>query len=196
MRKKIRIDDSVSSLFLGLNWGVTKEKGWFEGVIKRGVDLDLGAFVLKDGKIVDQLIYANPNCKGQGVSASLSMDDNTGDLYGNDKLDNETIAVNFDDTIDDSYSIVFFLMSYSEIQFGKIPYVECRFYDGFMNDASNVYMDVDYSKNKKFMDATSVLIAKLDVINSSKELVMYNEILDISEYKSLKAYIEKHIVTM
>ena len=177
MNNKIKIEESISTIYLGLNWGATKEKGWFKGHETRGVDLDLGAFIIQNNKIVDRIFYAKNESKKSVISASLSVDDNTGDLQGNDYLDNEIITIDFDDENDDEFSVIFFLISYSEMEFGSIPHVQCRIYDGFPNIANNIYLDIDYSKTPDFSNSTSLVIAKLNVVNSKKELVPINELL-------------------
>jgi len=154
MLKKIELNKDVSSINIGLNWGAIKEKGWFDGDETKGVDLDLGAFII------------------------LTIDDNTGDLDENDFKDNEIVIIKFDDYYDDEFSVIFFLLSYSEFPFGIIPYVQCRIYDGSPNmHDNNIYLDIDYSQLSHFKEANSLIIAQINVINSNKELIIHNKLL-------------------
>jgi len=191
MLKKKELNRGVSSLNIGLNWGAIKEKGWFDGDETRGVDLDLGAFIIQNNKIVDRLSYANKKSEDI-VSANLTIDDNTGDLEGNDFKDNEIVIIKFDDNYDDEFSVIFFLLSYSEFPFGKIPYVQCRIYDGSPNmHDNNIYLDIDYSKLSHFKEANSLLIAQINVINSNKELIIHNKLLFDINLLEIEAEIKK-----
>ncbi len=193
MQNNIKISKSISTLYLGINWGATNEKGWFDGRETHGVDLDLGAFIIQNNKIIDRLFYAKNNSQGI-VSANLSIDDNTGDLHGNDYLDNEIITINFDDEDDDEFSVIFFLISYSELPFGEIPYVQCRAYDGFPNKADNIYLDFDYSKMVNFKNATGMIIAQLNVLNKNKELIPFNKLLFDTDLIKIEKLIKKELL--
>jgi len=192
---KIKLEDNMPAFYLGLNWGAIHEKGWFKGHETRGVDLDLGAFIIKNNKIVDRIFYAKNESKENVISASLSVDDNTGDLNGNDYLDNEIITINFDDENDDKFSVIFFLSSYSELEFGTLPYVQCRIYDGFPNKADKIYLDIDYSKLSGFKNATSIIIARLEVHNKKKELTPLNKLLFDTDLIKIEKFIKNELLS-
>lgn len=187
MQSKFIIRPEIESLYVGLNWGATKEKGWFDGEVNISVDLDLGAFIIKNNRIVDRIFFA----KSESTIANthLSHDDNTGDLQGNDDLDNEIITVNFNSNTQDTYTIIFFIMSYTELEFGKIPYVQCRIYDGFPNEPAHVYMQKDYAVMEGFEKATSVVIGELKITTDSSTFIERGDVLYETDLRKIEVFI-------
>jgi len=80
------------------------------------------------------------------------------------------------------------------LEFGVIPYVHCRIYDGFPNKANKTYLDIDYSKMDDFKNATGVIIARLDVSNTHKELISQNLLLFDSDLFEIEKFIKKRIL--
>jgi len=189
------IKNNISTLFIGLNWGAISEKGWYGEFEMKGIDLDLGAFIIKNGKIIDRISYANTS-SNKIINIEISLDDHTGDLNGNDYIDNEVVTVNFDNEIQEDFSIIFFINSYSEMEFGKIPYVENRIYDGILENPSKVYFEIDYTKNKDFINATAVIIGELVVTNESKDFYVINKFLTKSDLVRIEGFVKDEILNL
>ena len=82
--------NDLNSFCVGANWGAIETKGLFGGKKKKAVDLDLSAGIFDNNKDMTEIIYLR-NLQSAGVSHS--GDDTTGDIDGDDGLDNEVINI-------------------------------------------------------------------------------------------------------
>jgi len=119
-------NNGLDKLFFGSNWGAIQRKGLFGfGSSVEKVDLDSTV-----------LMYdANKNCIGEVAYYNLSApgirhsgDDRSGDIGGNDGLDNETIEVHLNELDPRVEYLAFTLNNFTHQKFGEIPYMGLRIY--------------------------------------------------------------------
>ncbi|TKG95194.1 TerD family protein [Puteibacter caeruleilacunae] len=162
----------LSNVCVGLNWGaiekyVEEKEGGFLGfggnvVRKRkliDVDLDASCVLLDaNNNLLDTVYYGQLKSKLGGVSHS--GDDLTGDLDGDDGLDNEIISVNLDRVPANVEQIVFFLNSYKKQDFADIPFATIRIYEGTPGRVDTVYANFDVANGAEFAGKISMIMGK------------------------------------
>lgn len=133
-------NNGLDKLFFGSNWGAIHSKGLF-GIGSSVEKVDLDSTVL--------MYDANKNCIGEVAYYNLSApgirhsgDDRTGDVNGNDGLDNETIEVRLNELNPRVEYIAFILNNFTHQGFNKIPYMGLRIYT-----ADRVQTNVNASVN-------------------------------------------------
>lgn len=120
--------NTLSQLFFGVNWGAIKTGGFLGfGSSKKAVDLDASVVLLDENKQDVETIYFGNKHSIDG-SVHHSGDDLTGDVDGDDEMDNETISVNLNKVNNKIHYIAFILNSYSHQTFDEIPYMRMRIY--------------------------------------------------------------------
>ena len=82
--------NQLTAFCVGANWGMITTKGFFGGIKKEAVDLDLSAGFYDGNKNVQGMVYFD-ELSIAGVSHS--GDDLTGDADGDDGLDNEVLNI-------------------------------------------------------------------------------------------------------
>lgn len=138
---------SVSTVFMGVNWGAIVHKSFF-GSKTEAVDLDASCLVYDSNKNLIDTIYFGKLTSSDGAIRH-SGDDLTGDVDGDDGLDNEIIKVEMNKLSSRAQSLVFILNSFCHQKFDEIPFASVRIYT---NDSGNP------------MDVKEVM-AKYDVAN-------------------------------
>jgi len=81
----------LNRVCVGVNWGAIEKKGFF-GTKKVAVDLDASIGLFKETKELIDVVYFG-QLKSRDGSIAHSGDDRTGDLDGDDGLDNEIITI-------------------------------------------------------------------------------------------------------
>ena len=174
------VKDSGSSLkkvCVGLNWGAietyvnTKEGGFlgFGGstVRKRKmieVDLDASCILVDtNSNVIDTIYYGNLKSKTGFVNHS--GDDLTGDMDGDDGLDNEIITVDLDKLPSNVDQIVFFLNSYKKQDFADIPFATIRIYEGTPERVDKVFASLDVANGREFSGKISMIMGKFYLRN-------------------------------
>ena len=112
---------SLNNICVGVNWGAIETKGWFGSVSKEAVDLDASCALYDNSKNLLDVIYFG-NLESMDASIKHSGDDVTGDLTGDDGLDNEIITVDFSKLSSNVEFVAFVLNSFRGQDFGTIPY--------------------------------------------------------------------------
>ena len=119
-------NNGLDKLFFGSNWGAIHHKGLF-GISSSVEKVDLDSTVL--------MYDANKNCIGEVAYYNLSApgihhsgDDRSGDVDGNDGLDNETIEVHLNELNPKVEYLAFILNNFTQQEFGEIPYMGLRIY--------------------------------------------------------------------
>ena len=151
----------LNSFCVGANWGAIEEKGFF-GTKKVSVDLDPSAGIFDSNKNLSQVVYFG-NLKSAGVSHS--GDDTTGDVDGDDGLDNEVIQINISQIPADIDNIVFVLNSYRGQDFATIPFASIRLYEGTPSRVNEVVATYNIASDAKFSGFVSMILGKLYRIN-------------------------------
>ncbi|QZT38863.1 TerD family protein [Halosquirtibacter xylanolyticus] len=162
----------LSQVCVGLNWGVIEKEvevreGGFLGfggtpVMKKKVievDLDASCLMLNSNKeILDVVYYGQLKSTVGGVTHS--GDDLTGDLDGDDGLDNEIITVDFKKVPAHVDQIIFFLNSYKKQDFADIPFATIRLYEGTPDRVNTIHAIYDVANGKEFAGKISMVMGK------------------------------------
>ncbi len=148
----------LSSFCVGANWGAIEGKGFFGGAKKVAVDLDLsvGLFDAKQN-IIDSIYFGNLNSAG----INHSGDDLTGDIDGDDGLDNEVISINLTQIPSTVEQVVFVLNSFNGKDFATIPFASIRLYEGTPDRVNDVVATYNIASDAKFSGYVSMILGKL-----------------------------------
>jgi tellurium resistance protein TerZ len=148
---------SLTSFCVGANWGKIEKKGFFGGLKKEAVDLDLSAALFDSNKnLVDVVYFGNLQVSG----VQHSGDDLVGDDE-DDGLDNEVIQVNLSQLNPNVEQVVFILNSYKGQDFATIPYASIRLYEGTPDRVNEVFATYEVAQDPQFAGYVSMILGKL-----------------------------------
>ena len=160
-----RADGSkIEEFCMGVNWGAIKAS---DGeTIDVGLDLNC-IFIDENNEICDNLDWAEEISENEmetdDGAVQIPKEDTTGDLDGDDGLDNETITVNLS-KIDGNVAQIFFSLNLieemdnlGEKDFSQIPYVKIRIYEG---ETEKLFARFDVA-NKEYYGKRAFIIGKL-----------------------------------
>ena len=148
---------ALNSFCVGANWGAIEKKGFF-GTKKVAVDLDLSAALFDSNKNLAGVVYFG---ELQAPGIKHSGDDLTGDVDGDDGLDNEVIEVNLSQIPANIEQVVFILNSYIGQDFATIPFASIRLYEGTPDRVNNVVATYNVANDPKFANHVSMILGKL-----------------------------------
>ncbi|WP_086931070.1 TerD family protein [Agarilytica rhodophyticola] len=148
----------INKMCVGVNWGAIEKKGFFGGTKKVAVDLDASCACFDGNKQPIDVIYFG-NLNGQGIAHS--GDDLTGDMDGDDGLDNEVIVVDLTKVPANAEQIVFVLNSFQGQDFKDIPFASIRLYEGTPSRVDSIFATFDIANDPKFAGAVSMVMGKL-----------------------------------
>ena len=147
----------LTSFCVGANWGKIEKRGFFGGLKKEAVDLDLSVALFDSNKnLVDVVYYGNLQVSG----VKHSGDDLVGDDE-DDGLDNEVIQVNLPQLNPNVEQIVFILNSFKGQDFATIPYASIRLYEGTPDRVNEVFATYEVAKEPQFAGYVSMVLGKL-----------------------------------
>lgn len=152
----------LRQICIGLNWGAITKKGFFSaltGTQTINVDLD-GAVSLFAGDQLTETIYFRKLVSDNGAIRH-SGDDLTGDLDGDDGLDNEIITIDLQRVQPNVDTIYIYLNSYEGQDFGQIPYSKVRIFEGTPDYVNDVLATFNLSVEEKFKGNVSMMMGKL-----------------------------------
>lgn len=173
------VTSTLTKFCVGVNWGaieVNKKSFWGGNKkVKKAVDLDLSCImVFKDKKRFDHIYspdydpqwLANvglPPGKLLSVDRALqhSGDDRTGDMDGDDGLDNEIISVDLSKVNSDIDQIYFFINNATNEDFYQIPFAKIRMYEGTATRVDNIYATFDVVSEPEYRGKKSMIMGKL-----------------------------------
>ena len=143
---------------VGINWGAIEKKGLFGfGKTKEAVDLDGScALFTEDKKHIDTVYYGSLRSKDSAIKHS--GDDLTGDLNGDDGLDNEVITVDFSKINPSVSYVAFVLNSFRGHDFGTIPFASIRIYEGTPKRVTEVFAKYEIAQNSAFSGHTALVM--------------------------------------
>lgn len=147
----------MTQMCVGVNWGVITKKGLF-GSKKVAVDLDASCAVFDAKKELLEVVYFG-QLNGYGIRHS--GDDLTGDLEGDDGLDNEVIVVDLARLHPNAEQVVFILNSFKKQDFKDIPFASIRLYEGSPRHVNKVHATFDIANDPKFAGSVSMVMGKL-----------------------------------
>jgi tellurium resistance protein TerZ len=149
---------TISNLCVGVNWGAIEKKGFFGGIKKEAVDLDASCAVFDANGAILEVVYFG-ELQGRGIRHS--GDDLTGDMDGDDGLDNEIISVNLPQLHPEAEQVVFVLNSFRGHDFGTIPFASIRIYEGTPTRVDSVHAKYDIANGAEFHGSVSMVLGKL-----------------------------------
>ena len=150
----------LNEVCIGVNWGAIEKKGFFGGMKKQAVDLDASVGTFDSSKKLDQVVYF-ATLKAYNGAISHSGDDRTGDMDGDDGLDNEIITIkmnNLPKTVD---NVAVVLNSFQGNDFKTIPFASIRLYEGTPSRVDNVIASYNIANDPKFNGSVSMVLGIL-----------------------------------
>ena len=148
----------LQQVCVGINWGAIEKKGLFGiGKSKEAVDLDASCAMYDDNKKVLDIVYFG-NLRSKESAVTHSGDDLTGDMGGDDGLDNEVITVTFPMLNPAVSYIAFVLNSFKGQDFGTIPFASIRIYEGTPKRVTEVFATYDIANGTCFAGHVSMVM--------------------------------------
>jgi tellurium resistance protein TerZ len=148
----------LQNICVGINWGAIEKKGLFGfGTIKEAVDLDASCALFNEAKLLEDLIYFG-NLQSKNGAVRHSGDDLTGDMDGDDGLDNEIITLNLAGLNPSTDYVAFVLNSFRGQDFGNIPFASIRIYEGTPTRVNEVFAKFDIAHGAGFAGHVSMVM--------------------------------------
>jgi len=147
----------LNEVCVGVNWGAIEKKGLFGGSKKVAVDLDASVGIFDADKKLGEVVYYG-NLEVLGGAISHSGDDRTGDMDGDDGLDNEIITIKMNAlpaTID---KVAVVLNSFDNHDFKTIPFASIRLYEGTPSRVDNIIASYNIANEPKFSGSVSMVL--------------------------------------
>lgn len=149
--------NTLQDVCVGINWGAIEKKSWLGGRSKEAVDLDASCALYDDNKKLLDVVYFG-SLKSKDNSITHSGDDLTGDMDGDDGLDNEIISVNFSKLNPLVSHVAFVLNSFRGHDFGTIPFASIRIYEGTPTRVNEVFATYDIANGPSFSGHVSMVM--------------------------------------
>lgn len=148
----------LQNICVGINWGAIEKKSMFGlSKTKEAVDLDASCALYTESKQLTDVVYFGA-LRSKDGSVKHSGDDLTGDMNGNDGLDNEVITLDFS-RLDASVSYVAFVLnSFRGHDFGTIPFASIRIYEGTPSRVNEVFATYDIANGPGFAGHVSMVM--------------------------------------
>jgi tellurium resistance protein TerZ len=148
----------LQSICVGINWGAIEKKGLFGfGTTKEAVDLDASCALYDDNKQLIDVVYFG-HLKSKDGAVKHSGDDLTGDMAGDDGLDNEVITVDFAGLGSNISYVAFVLNSFRGQDFASIPFASIRIYEGTPKQVNEVFATYDIAHSNGFAGHVSMVM--------------------------------------
>jgi len=149
--------NTLQNICVGVNWGAIEKKGWLGGTTKEAVDLDASCALYDENNNVLDIIYFG-DLKSKDGAVKHSGDDLTGDLSGDDGLDNEVITMDFSKLNPKVNHAAFVLNSYKGQDFGTIPFASIRIYEGTPTHVTEVFASYSITKGDNFSGHVAMVL--------------------------------------
>ncbi|WGQ11109.1 TerD family protein [Pedobacter gandavensis] len=148
----------LQNICVGINWGAIEKKGMFGfGKTKEAVDLDASCALYNDKKQLVDVVYFG-SLKSKDGAVKHSGDDLTGDMGGDDGLDNEVITLDFSQLNPAVEYVAFVLNSFRGHDFGAIPFASIRIYEGNPKQVREVFATYDIANGAGFAGHVSMVL--------------------------------------
>ena len=143
---------------MGINWGAIVKKGLFGiGSTKEAVDLDASCALFSENKQLEEVVYFG-NLKSKNGAVRHSGDDLTGDIDGDDGLDNEVITLDLSALSSSTNYVAFILNSFRGQDFGSIPFASIRIYEGTPKRVNEIFAKYDIAHGAGFAGHVSMVM--------------------------------------
>lgn len=152
----------LEKVCIGLNWGMIKTKMLF-GLVSSSdsVDLDGSVSLFDEGGNELDMVYFRKLRSDDGA-ITHSGDDRSGDVGGDDGLDNEIIEINLKRVSPRATKIFFYLNSYKKQDFADIPYSKIRIFEGDKRHVSEVLATFNLSAEPAYAGHVSMIMGMLE----------------------------------
>ena len=151
-----RNGSKLQNICVGINWGAIEKKGLF-GSKKEAVDLDASCAIYDENKKhIDSVNFKK--LKSNDFSIIHSGDDLTGDLDGDDGLDNEVITVDLAKLSPNANFIAFYVNSFKGQDFKDIPFASIRIYEGTPKRVNEEFARYDIANDASFSGKVSMIL--------------------------------------
>ncbi|MNG81604.1 Stress response protein SCP2 [compost metagenome] len=147
----------LQNVCVGVNWGAMEKKNWLGGIEREAVDLDASCILFDHAKNCIDIVYFG-SLRSKDGAISHSGDDLTGDMDGDDGLDNEIITVDFSRLSSQVTQVAFVLNSYRGHDFGTIPFASIRIYEGTPSRVNEVFATYNIAKGEGFAGHVSMVL--------------------------------------
>lgn len=146
----------LQNICVGINWGAIEKKGLF-GTKKEAVDLDASCAVYDEKKeLIESVNFKKLQSNDRAIIHS--GDDLTGDLNGDDGLDNEVITLDFSKLSASANYIAFYVNSFRGQDFKDIPFASIRIYEGTPKMVSSEFARYDIANDATFAGKVSMIL--------------------------------------
>lgn len=146
----------LQNICVGVNWGAIEKKGFF-GTKKEPVDLDASCAIYDEKKNhIDSVNFRKLISNDRAIKHS--GDDLTGDLNGDDGLDNEVITLDFSQLTPAANHVAFFINSFRGQDFKEIPFASIRIYEGTPTRVSQEFARFDIANDASFAGNVSMVL--------------------------------------
>lgn len=147
----------LTHICVGVNWGAIVKKGWFGMKTTEAVDLDASCAVFDAaGNVIDEVWFRHLQSLDNAIKHS--GDDRTGDVNGDDGLDNEVITVDLTKLNPKADKIAFVLNSFRGQDFKSIPFASIRIYEGTPTSVKEVFATYDIANDATFAGSVSMVM--------------------------------------
>jgi len=150
----------LGKVCVGINWGAIEKKGFFGGIKKEAVDLDASAAIYSASNELGPVVYFG-KLKSPCGSIQHSGDDLTGDMDGDDGLDNEIITIDLNKLAPSADKVAVVLNSFRGHDFKTIPFASLRLYEGTPTRVDNVIASYNIANEPKFHGSVSMVLGVL-----------------------------------
>jgi tellurium resistance protein TerZ len=155
----------LQNVCVGINWGAIEKKGLFGfGGTKEAVDLDASCALFDENKKLMDVVYFG-NLKSKDQAVRHSGDDLTGDMGGDDGLDNEVITLDLGNLNPAVKHVAFVLNSFRGQDFGTIPFASIRIYEGTPKRVNEIFATYDIANGSDFKGHVSMVMGVFYVKN-------------------------------
>lgn len=158
--------NGLNEVCIGVNWGAIEKKGFFGGNKKVAVDLDASVGVFDSNKNLGAVVYFG-ELKALDGAISHSGDDRTGDMDGDDGLDNEIITIKMNNLPASVDKVAIVLNSFDGHDFKTIPFASIRLYEGTPTRVDNVIASYNIANDSKFNGSVSMVLGIMYRHNNS-----------------------------
>jgi tellurium resistance protein TerZ len=151
--------NKLQNICVGINWGAIEKKGLF-GSKKEAVDLDASCAIYDDNKNhIDSVNFRKLQSNDQAIKHS--GDDLTGDLSGDDGLDNEVITLDLSRISSSASYVAFFVNSFKGQDFKDIPFASIRIYEGTPKSVREEFARYDIANDATFAGNVTMILGVL-----------------------------------
>lgn len=147
----------LQNLCVGVNWGAIETRGFWGNKKMEAVDLDASCVTFDQNNNALEVIYFG-KLKSNNNSIQHSGDDLTGDMGGDDGLDNEVITVDLAKLPSEVIKVAFVLNSFRGHDFKTIPFASIRIYEGTPSRVNEVFATYDIANDTTFAGSVSMVM--------------------------------------